>query len=815
MSINALIVSALLLGALLRAWALNFGLPSWLHPDEYSFVFFPLNFWSGDLNPHFFTYPTLQYYLLALAYLCYFGAQQAVESGLSSDQFIAFHYFWDRTELLSIARSLSALMGVATVGCTALLARAAYGKRAAAIAAFLMAVSPLHVRQSHLAGVDAALTLWFTAAVWASLRLRRNSSIRDYLLAGLLVGLAGATKYPGAMAGAAVLGAHLLAGRGWGDLRLYGAGGAAVATFFCCSPYVLLDWEAFRAYFEQQTAQLQGIGFSVSEVGWWYHLRVTLADGVGWPVLILGTVSGFWLIRPRPFQTAVILVGFLGLFLVVGSGQRVFMRYALPLAPLLIVLAAGLLVRIPGKMVVVAVVLALLQPFWSSLHQVGLLGRIDTRVQARRWMETNIPPGTPIANFGGWAGDIDVRTFEQLWWEASLFERRFGRERLAQAIEYLEELESPPPFFSYGIQRGNQESAAGSFSEIERLDTPFVAVHRHPLNASNPDSAFARELTRRGRRVFEARVEGLGSKAVAFDRFDAFYLPVSGASALERPGPEIEIWRIPGAPVPDHEAHSVRELFSRAYTRGITETLQRRGSQAAGELLQRAARLDPENPEVFFITGYFAQRANNTAMAIESYSRYLERRPKSAAAHNNLATLHERMGAADRAEARLLDQLRLAPWKRSAFLALAGFYRRQGEFAKAAQRYLALTIRFPGYAEDHERLGITYEALSQPKAAESAYLRALEIDRNRSRARLLLARLYRSQGRLAEMTKMCQALVDSDPNHPEAHQHLAYGFRRMGQRKQAVDHARRAIALAPGDSALAPLRHWLQAVGDR
>ncbi len=812
---TSLIVSALLLGALLRVWALNFGLPSWLHPDEFSFVFFPLNFWSGDLNPHFFTYPTLQYYLLSLAYLCYFGVQYVAGSGLSADQFVAFHYFWDRTELLSIARSLSALMGIATVGCTALVARAAYGPRAGVVAAFLMAVCPLHVRQSHLAGVDAALTLWFTGAAWASLRLLRKNSARDYLLAGLLVGLAGATKYPGAMAGTVVLGAHLLAGRGGGDLRLYGAGGAALATFFLCSPYVLLDFEAFRAYFEQQAAHLGGMGVGAAELGWWYHLHVTLADGVGWPLLILGTVAGFWLARQRGLETAVVLVGFLGLFLVVGSGHRLFMRYALPLAPLLIVLAAGLLVRIRGKALAVAVVLVALQPFWSSLQQVSLLAGTDTRVEARRWMEANIPAGTPIANFGGWAGDVGVRSFEQLWWEASLFERRFGRERLLQALDYLEGLAPGPPYFSYGIQRTNQESAAGSFPEIERLDTPFVVVHRHPLNASSIDSAFALELTLRGRRVFEAKVEGLWSGAVVFDPFDAFYVPVSGAGKLERPGPEIEIWQIPGAPVPEPNAHTVRELFSRAYTRGITETLQRRGLQEANDLLQRASRLDPENPEVYFITGYFAQRANSTTKAIENYGRYLELQPASVAAYNNLATLYEGMGETDRAEARLLDQLHLASWKRSALLALAGFYRRQGEFAKAAQFYTVLTTRFSAYAEDHERLGLTYEELAQPTAAESAYLRALKIDRRRARAHLLLARLFRSQGRIAEMIKVCQALIGSDSNHPEAHQHLAYGFRHMGQRKLAAHHARRAIALAPEDSNLAPLRHWLQAGGDR
>ena len=37
--------------------------PAWTHIDERAFTTNPLGFWSGDLNPHFFKYPTLQFYL--------------------------------------------------------------------------------------------------------------------------------------------------------------------------------------------------------------------------------------------------------------------------------------------------------------------------------------------------------------------------------------------------------------------------------------------------------------------------------------------------------------------------------------------------------------------------------------------------------------------------------------------------------------------------------------------------------------------------------------------------------------------------------
>ncbi len=805
----ALVGFALALAALLRFQALDFGLPSWLHPDEYSFVFFPLNFWSGDLNPHFFTYPTLQYYLLSILYLAYFGLQFAAGSSHTIEQFVAFHYFWDRTDLMWLARSLSAFMGWATVGWTALLARIAYGRKAAVIAALLMAVCPLHVRQSHLAGVDTALTLWFTGVVWAALRLKHGRR-NDYLLAGWLVGLAAATKYPGALASLAVLSAHLSAGRCWNDKRVYAAGGIALCTFLFCSPYVLLDFEGFIAYFGQQAAHLSVIGSDDFKLGWWYHLRFTFANGLGWPVSVLGVVASYWLWKKRQFETAVILFGFVGLFLAVGSSQRLFMRYALPLLPLVIVFAAGLLALLPARIVPLVVVLVMVKPTWSSLHQVRLLDRTDTRVEARHWIEKNVPPGTAIGNFGGWAGDVGVRTFESLWWEVSLFERRFGRARLNEALHYLEQLSSTAPHYSYGVQRTNMDAASGSFAEIERLETPFVVVHRHPLGFSNIDSTFAVELERRGQQVFAAKVKNLWSSAVRFDPFDAFYLPIAAADAVERPGPDIEIWRIPGCHIPDKNPTHARALVSRAYTRGITETLRKDGAQGALDLLHRAEELDPTNPEVYFVGAYFAQKAGDLEEADANYRRSLELEPTNSAINNNLAMLYESMGATDHAEIHLLEQLHLAPWKRSVYLSLAGFYRRRENYHKAAQFYKVLTSRFSGYAEDHERLGVVYEKLGNAEAAEAAYLKAVEINSTNQRIYLLLARLHRSQDRIKEMVDACLELVAINANNLQAHKLLAYGFRHMGKHQQASKHARIVVSLAPTDPEADELRRWLE-----
>src|SRR5258705_10986002 len=64
-----LLALLVVLAALVRVWGLRFGLPhTECRPDESVIVELAEQFWSGDLNPHFFRYPTLQMYLTATAF---------------------------------------------------------------------------------------------------------------------------------------------------------------------------------------------------------------------------------------------------------------------------------------------------------------------------------------------------------------------------------------------------------------------------------------------------------------------------------------------------------------------------------------------------------------------------------------------------------------------------------------------------------------------------------------------------------------------------------------------------------------------------
>jgi tetratricopeptide (TPR) repeat protein len=803
----------LLLAALLRLWAIDFGLPNWLHPDEFSFVFLPLNFYSGDLNPHFFTYPTLHYYLLALLYGLYFLLQKFFGAGLSLEEFLALHYFWDRVELMRLARLSSALLGLATVAWTAALARSLQGPRAGYLAGALLAVGAVHVRQSHLAGVDAAMTLWYTGAVWASVRLLKKETLQDYLLAGALVGLAASTKYPGALAAGAVLAAHFLARRSLFDQRLWAAGAVSLGCFLLLSPYALLDFAAFSTYFLHQAAHLEaGHGPSLGR-GWWYHLHFTLVRNSGWPALLLLAAAAVEVVRQRQAGGAVVLAAFLVFHAAMGYGQTVFARYALPLMPLQAALAAALLARIRnGRYLALAAALVLAQPLYASWTMVRLMGQEDTRVQARAWIEAHVPAGTAMGNFGGWAGDVPLRTFEQLWWELSHYERVFGRQRLELALDFLERLGPPSPFYSYAIQRSNLEAERGSLEEIERLETTWVVLHRHPLSYSRVDSAFAQRLAERAELQAGFAPAGLWEEGIGYDPVDALYVPLSGSQKLDRPGPQIEVWRMRQYPVEPLRPRTVREIFAQAHVRGAASALGQGRSEEAIALAQRALELDPRCGDAWFALGAMYQKGAELHLAEQCYLRQVRLQPplRSASTLHNLGMIYEAQSRVEEAERAYQEALQSAPWKWASARSLAEFYRRQGKLDQAIARYQEQAGRFAEKTELWENLGRALEQAGRKTEAGGAYARALGLGGAQEQTYLHLAYLLGAERRYAEVVAVCQALLERNARQAEAHRLLAHIYRYQGETAKARQHGRAYVELEPGGEEAALMRSWLE-----
>ena len=175
---------------------------------------------SGDPNPHDFIYPSLYYYVNALIYLLYYGFGRL---------FGAFKSLTDLVEpvllmggsgktalpwLFLSGRSLSVVLGVATAALTFDLGRRITGLVLGGVLAGLwVAFSPTLVANSRFLIPDGPLAFFTTLVVWAAWRIYQDGRTRDYLLAGVALGLAVGLKYNAAVFALAIVAAHFLRDR--------------------------------------------------------------------------------------------------------------------------------------------------------------------------------------------------------------------------------------------------------------------------------------------------------------------------------------------------------------------------------------------------------------------------------------------------------------------------------------------------------------------------------------------------------------------------------------------------------------------------
>lgn len=329
-------LALLLLVGLIVRWPVP-SMP-WTHIDEKAFVNHPLGFFSGDLNPHFFNYPTLQLYLASTLYLGYwwYGDEELLD-------FVAWRTYVDAGDILQLARGLTTVMAVATVAVTAFIGRHLYGPAWGLLAGALLALAPIHTRFSHLATTDVPSLFWSSLAILWALRAARDSRRRDLALAALFCGLSAATKYPGAISASAILAAGLL---GFPRRRLpvlLLATAVGVGTFACATPYVWLDWSQ-ASHDISNMASEHGLkdGHATQASSLMHLLGHNLRYGLGLATTLLLLASLLW--RPRTITAAegIVGAGLMAATLFAVGASSAFMRYAMPMAPLAVVLACRL-----------------------------------------------------------------------------------------------------------------------------------------------------------------------------------------------------------------------------------------------------------------------------------------------------------------------------------------------------------------------------------------------------------------------------------------------------------------------------------------
>jgi hypothetical protein len=411
--VTAVLLAVLGLALGLRLWGLNWGLPWAFHPDEDIYLDPAAAMLSScDPNPHYFENPSLLTYVIA-AELLLIRALGPAAGPLSLDAPGGPNL---------VARLDSALLGSAGVGLVFAIGAVLFGRRAGLIAALFLAVSFLHVRDSHYGVNDVPATTLLLVSLYCDARLLRKPALRWYILAGLSGGLATSTKYNMGFFFVPLLVAHWLAQRqrAWklrqdaGTVALPrrdwfapalllaavgGLGGFAIGT-----PYAFLDYDRFRVDFLNQYrhGETPWLGQPPEPVPLQY--LTTLLQGYGALPLVLAVV-GLALAWHRHRAEALLVAAFPFAYLTFMLPKALFFaRFAIPVLPFLCLLAGYgtlMLVRLLRPTFRSAGLAALLaaavtQPLINDVHHNRIVTQPDTRVLASEWMQANLPHGSRL-----------------------------------------------------------------------------------------------------------------------------------------------------------------------------------------------------------------------------------------------------------------------------------------------------------------------------------------------------------------------------------------------------------------------------------
>jgi hypothetical protein len=413
---------ALILGAtfLLRLWGIKQGLPYSYNVDEAThFVPRAIAFFSHDYNPQYFLNPPAYSYLLHIVFELWYGSGDAVSRA----------YTTDPTSVFVLARVVAAALGTAAVGLTYAAGERLFGKATALLGAAIFGVAYLPAFYSHLALNDVPALAPVALSLYGVAGVLRRGWRRDYVIAGVGIGLAAATKYTGAITLVCLLGAAAADGLGGAALvalrRTLLAVAAALLAFVLANPYAVLDFSAFQAGVATQQSLAGGsdpgkLGLTPAS-GTAYYLW-TFTWGLGW-VPSLAAVGGsvLLLVRRRLTMALVLLPAPIAFILFMGDQQRFFGRWLLPVFPIVALLGAYGLVEAArwlgrtrrlslAAAGVLVTVLALGQGLATVVHNDAVLSRPDTRNLVRAWMVNHVPAGAkvviePVVE-DNWATDV-------------------------------------------------------------------------------------------------------------------------------------------------------------------------------------------------------------------------------------------------------------------------------------------------------------------------------------------------------------------------------------------------------------------------
>ena len=392
----------IVLGGVLRFQGLQWDEMLLLHPDEGNLVRAASRISFPDrLVPDFDAYNGLSLYLPRLAAELVFDEASPANIGLAGRYLSAF------------ASSLA----IVAIGVAASLMA---GRSAGLLALWMAAFSPALIQSAHFATTESGLVLAVAAliALTASYQANKLGFIRAAVAIGLVLGCALGLKTSAAAFAVIPFAATATAVSRVGWFRTVVAGllsvAIAVTIALLSTPQILLDPKRYWAVMQFERAVVEGtidvfwtyqfthatsVVFELSQLPWLLDPMTAALALAGATALICSFALGGRRHMVRRSGPA-LLFGMV-YAVIVFQWHAKFVRYLLPLVPVLIVLAAiaGRLAiaTLRGTLRKTVTILILTFPLAAGLTQATLYQTEDARIQLWNWLSPKIVSGDTVA----------------------------------------------------------------------------------------------------------------------------------------------------------------------------------------------------------------------------------------------------------------------------------------------------------------------------------------------------------------------------------------------------------------------------------
>lgn len=425
----------LILAAVLRLYGVNWDQGYHLHPDERAITIYTLPLAipsnlsellspTSPLNPHFFAYGDFPLYLLKVISI--------IAGSINL-------YFLQYTGINILGRFISVTFELFTIFVIYKLGKKLFNTNTALLSSFFYAISVLAIQSSHFYIVDIPLTFFNLLLLTILIKFYEKHDVKHALLIGFVFGLSLATKTSASVLilsiGSALLIDFILIfiknphrikiwfphfSKTIKNLTVYGLiiCTVTILSFILFEPYALIDKQNFILQtFAQYQMTHNAFVFPytlqyVNKTPYIYEIKNIFLWGQGPILASLSFIGAFYFTyiaikknkEKKWAQELILAFFFWTYFALVGKFAIGFMRYMLPIYPILCLFSGLLLNKILryikfkfGYFYILLLILIILCILIWPVSFLNIYNFPNTRVLASNWINKNIPAGSTIA----------------------------------------------------------------------------------------------------------------------------------------------------------------------------------------------------------------------------------------------------------------------------------------------------------------------------------------------------------------------------------------------------------------------------------